>query len=75
MEAGGVDFLKRILVLRHAGHALMSAQYEAKLNKNGKVSPKLSLNDLSQEELGGYLKSLIEFNLFQEVATGYKEKG
>ncbi len=66
MKAGGVEFLKRFMAFHNTGRAIMSAKYEAKLNTNEPIHPKISLNDLSQQQLVDFLKAYENFNQYQK---------
>ena len=46
IKMGGVDALRRYLVFRHAGQAVMDAKYMAILNKNESVYPTLTIDSL-----------------------------
>lgn len=66
MEAGGVEFLKRFMAFHNTGRAIMSAKYEAKLNKNEQLHPTVTLNDLSQQKLITFLQACKEFEDYQQ---------
>lgn len=66
MEAGGVEFLKRVMTFYNTGRAIMSAKYEAKLNKNEQLHPTVTLNDLSQQKLINFLQACKEFDDYQQ---------
>lgn len=50
LEAGGVDTLRRLLVFRHAGQAVMDAKHIARLNKNESLYPTLTIDNLSEDK-------------------------
>lgn len=69
MKAGGVEFLKRFTSFHNTGRALMSAKYEAKLNKNEQLHPTITLNDLNQQQLMDFLQTYTDFNQYQQRLT------
>lgn len=59
IKMGGVDALRRFLVFRHAGQAVMDAKYTARLNKQEPLYPTLTMKSLPEDKQKDIL---IEFN-------------
>lgn len=65
LKMGGVDAIRRYLVFRRAGQAVMDAKYTAKLNKNESLFPTLTIESLPEDKQKDILNEFSNLEKFQ----------